>query len=629
MVSPLRLGGLATGMDTDEIIRRMMALEKRTILLQEQKQHKAEARLALWREVDSKLTSLLSTVSALKLSSTFHAKQATSGDDKIFTASAAADATAGTYRIEVQWLARQHRVRTNSLVSPTNKLSDTLTFSDGKVQVGKQADGTVAEVNVVQSDTLHSLRDKINSTSATVQAEVVKYGDNDYRLLLKSKDTGEKYSMGGSETGNVADAGTLGGGYSDILQQLGILNADGTFAAANVLDGPGTLDAELVVDGVPVTRSANTIDDLITGVTLTLNGQSTAGTATNLTIAHNSDAAVKAVESFVKAYNDVYAFIKEQTQAGSDEKEPGLLLGDSRARGMLTRLRSLLFNQVPGLSGDLDSVAQVGLTTGKWGSADQDKLLFDSAKLTQELAENPDYVAELFGAIQVNVALNSGGAIATAGSTDAGSYSAADLTNGNTSVSDFGAPGGGWKAGTPGDLSDDWVEIDFGADKTIDQVKLFTTITDGVRDVTLYYWKDGAWAELDSATNNTSSTLVMDFAAVSTRKIKIEVGATNHADSTQAVAQLIEVEVLQENTGVGSRTHNLLQALTLPRGTIDGITDNTLKEIDRIKKHVLQMETRLDLREQHFRSRFEALELAMSRMNTQSQWLQAQLAAFR
>lgn len=629
MTSPIRLAGLATGMDTDEIIRKMLSLEKRTILLEEKKQHKAEARLAVWRDVDTRLTSLLSQVSTLKLSSTFHAKKATSGDEKIFSATASADATNGTYKIEVQWLARQHRVRANTVSGPTTQLSTPYVFTDGKIQVGKKSDGNTAEVNVTQSDTLNSLRDKINSTSATVRAEVVKYADSDYRLVLRSKDTGEKYQMGGTETGNVADLGTLGAGYSDILQKLGVLNADGTFVGTNVLDGPGSLDARLVVDNVSVTRSSNTIDDLITGVTLNLKGQSAAGITTDLSTTGDTDTAVRAVDAFVKAYNDVYSFLKEQTRVGTKDAESGLLVGDSRARDILVRLRSTLFNQVSGLTGHLDSVTQVGLTTGKWGSVDQDKLLFDSAKLIQELQGNADYVAELFGAIPVNVALNSRGATATAGSTAAGAYSVADLLNGNTSESDFGTAGGGWKAGTPGNLTDDWVEIDLGADKTIDQVKLFTTATDGVKALTLYYWKDGGWAELDSVSNNTGTTIALDFTAVSTQKLKVQVTETNHSNAGAAVAQLLEVEVFQENSGVGSRTHNYLQGVTSTPGTIDAITSNTLKEIDRVKKHVLEMERRLDLRELRIRTQFQALEKAIGRMNSQSQWLQAQLGSLR
>ena len=65
-------------------------------------------------------------------------------------------------------------------------------------------------------------------------------------------------------------------------------------------------DAMLNINGIDITRTSNTISDAVDGVTLNLTKGTLAspGTAV-LTVASDKSATTTAINSFVKAYNDV------------------------------------------------------------------------------------------------------------------------------------------------------------------------------------------------------------------------------------------------------------------------------------------------------------------------------------
>ena len=80
---------------------------------------------------------------------------------------------------------------------------------------------------------------------------------------------------------------------SESVSELNFTTPSG-FAAA---------DADLTVNGVQYARATNTVDDIITGVTLELAG-ATSGAAT-IGITGNTANAKANIEAFVATYNDV------------------------------------------------------------------------------------------------------------------------------------------------------------------------------------------------------------------------------------------------------------------------------------------------------------------------------------
>ncbi|HHH40040.1 MAG TPA: flagellar hook-associated protein, partial [Sedimenticola sp.] len=139
------------------------------------------------------------------------------------------------------------------------------------------------------------------------------------------------------------------------------------------------LDAALQVDGVSVTRGANSISDVVAGVTFQLKG---AGRAV-ATVIKDTSAASNAVNGFVKAYNDLKGQISSLSET--------TLKGNSLLRSIESRVRGVLNQALTGL-GDVTYISQLGITTNQ----DTGRLQVDSAKLDTALKENADSVAAFF-----------------------------------------------------------------------------------------------------------------------------------------------------------------------------------------------------------------------------------------
>lgn len=138
-----------------------------------------------------------------------------------------------------------------------------------------------------------------------------------------------------------------------------------------------------------LSSSTNTLDDVITGVSLDLRQPS--DDPVTVTIAGDTSKIETDVEAFVKTFNDLIARIDTVTKYDVEAETKGVLLGDQTALS----LRRALFNAVQsppdGFTGTFTRLTQVGIKIGSGG-----KLEFDSARFREALAEDPAAVEALF-----------------------------------------------------------------------------------------------------------------------------------------------------------------------------------------------------------------------------------------
>jgi flagellar hook-associated protein 2 len=259
----------------------------------------------------------------------------------------------------------------------------TATLVDGKIRLTDNTDGT--------SSTSLSLA--FNGTS---------------QFTVPTFPSGENsFTQGGSVTANLA------GFESGTFTQ--------TQAAAN---------AELKVDGYPLNttdgngatvehwleRSSNTLDDIISGVTLDLHAPGTV----QINLTRQTDALKVKLNAMVSAYNDVITYIKEQTAYDTTTKTAGVLMGNPAVADIQTQIRSPLMGQISGFTKGVDSfvtLGQIGLSVDSAG-----KLTLDETKLSDAIAKNYTAVLDLIGAVK-------------AGSSDSNAikfYSANDNTTAGT-----------------------------------------------------------------------------------------------------------------------------------------------------------------------------------------------------
>lgn len=170
------------------------------------------------------------------------------------------------------------------------------------------------------------------------------------------------------------------------------------FAEADFAETLSAQDSQFKVDGYPtgaeewITRSSNTIGDVITGVTLHLHDTGTV----QVSLTRDVESLKGKLDDFVSAYNEVKTFIVENTAYSQDEEEAGLLQTDSTVRNINSMLRMPLIQQTYGFLIDVDSFlmpAQIGLELDGEGMLSLNDSTFDDA-----IAEDYMGVLALIGA---------------------------------------------------------------------------------------------------------------------------------------------------------------------------------------------------------------------------------------
>jgi flagellar hook-associated protein 2 len=362
--------GLGSGLDINGIITKLMQVESQPMTVLATKEASYQSKLSAFGSLKGALSSLQTAAQTLKTSTTFTGRSASVSDSSVLTASASSTAAAGSYSISVTQLAKFHAVRSN-----TNFAATTDTFNTGTLSITV---GTGAAVDITidgSNNTLAGIRDAINGSSAAVTASIINDGTTN-RLVLASKTSGSAGAI------TVAVSGDVGGGT----------HALSTLASASLVTTQTADDANLTVNGIAITRSSNTISDVIDGLTFSLTKGTLAspGTAT-VTVAKNTGTITSAVAAFVKAYNDAVTGIKTMTAYDAANKKASVLTGDSTARSIQTQLSSLVQASVTGIAGGISRLSDLGISVQKDGT-----LVTDSSKLSAALADPTKDVASLF-----------------------------------------------------------------------------------------------------------------------------------------------------------------------------------------------------------------------------------------
>jgi len=245
------------------------------------------------------------------------------------------------------------------------------------------ASSTVSSENltVTSTDTLESLKDKINALNYGVTASVLGAGDGTFALVLKSQD-GKENALRITATESPS-----GSGLSSI---------DNTTTNGSKQKVAGT-DASLTVDGISLTRSSNTITDLFTGYNINLLASTTVnGTDTPATLIGSVDtnSATINLQSFVTAVNDARNLLNQKTFRGSLTENAGELSDDPVVKSIQKQLNALTSNQLTGFGANGVYLSNLGVRTEKDGL-----LSLNTTVLENELNNNPSSLDAIFNSM--------------------------------------------------------------------------------------------------------------------------------------------------------------------------------------------------------------------------------------
>ncbi|HOP74676.1 MAG TPA: flagellar filament capping protein FliD [Bacillota bacterium] len=381
MAGTMSVSGLISGMSTDEVISKLMEVERQPLTTLNKKKTNLNNKADAWRQLNLKLYALKDAAYALQSIDMFRSRTVNVSDQSVVTATASSGALTSNYNITVQKLAKSQSLTSDAMTSADTALNLAGTFQiNGK------------DITITAEDTLTTLAEKINKTSdVKVMASVIKVNDNEYKLVLTSRETGVsnaiQFTDGTTEDGN------------SILQSLGILNSEGLVKN----ETQAAQDAVFTVNGLQITKSSNTVDDVIAGVTLNLKRESP-GTVIELNVSEDKDKIVNATKNFVEKYNDVMKLINEYTSysydSESDTRTTGILFGDSTLMYIQSQLKQFLSKSISGVDKNVSLLTLVGISTGSGVEAAKTGLLeFDETTFRNKLDSNFEDIGKMFGSI--------------------------------------------------------------------------------------------------------------------------------------------------------------------------------------------------------------------------------------
>ncbi|WP_127555170.1 flagellar filament capping protein FliD [Saccharospirillum alexandrii] len=382
--------GIGSGLLTSELVESIIEAERApTELRLDRKEAEVEAKITAYGEVRSALDKVQSAATALSSNNLIRGTTATSSDDSALTATTNSTAEPGNYRVAVDQVASAHTLASKAYTSVSDTVgTGTLTFNFGTTSYDdvtgdyagfeKNADLASFSIDITsENNTLSGLRDTINKNVEGVTASLV-FDGSGYRLLMSSDKTGEKSSMEIVATG---DAG---------IQSLAY-NAAQNDPDSNLRETQRGEDAQLRVNGLEITSASNQVSEVIRGVTINVNQETTG--SINLNVNRNTGDVADKMEAFVEAFNEFKFVYDEVNKFDPDTNQGGLLLGDSTLRSTYSQLRSGLNAIVDNLTGaNFRSLADVGLETDQTQNF---QFQFNRTKFEAALNANADAMAGL------------------------------------------------------------------------------------------------------------------------------------------------------------------------------------------------------------------------------------------
>ena len=394
MVSGIRFGGLASGMDTESMVKQLMQSERirvdkftqQKILKQWQQteynsMNKLMANFILDSRKKLELTKTTSSGALISggIDSVTWAKSAVSSNTSAFDVTASASAPSGVSTLEVVQLATGASVSSQTSLDADKTTAGQLLGFSGTTKTVRINE---KDIVLLETDTLSDIAQKIR-TETGLNAN---YDATANRFFISSKTTGStdaKITFDNADAENLRDA-------------LKFTNLSNTIGKDAIIKYNGTDN---------LTYSSNNIS--INGLNITLkatSGVETIRTDTNVDGAYNKikefiDEYNKLIDVFnaklgEKTYRDFPPLTDEQKKEMSEsdiklweeKAKSGLIKNDSTINNMLSKMRQDIYESVTGAG----SIYEFGITTGNW--RDNGKLQIDETKLKDALRNDSEKV---------------------------------------------------------------------------------------------------------------------------------------------------------------------------------------------------------------------------------------------
>ncbi|MEW6172114.1 MAG: flagellar hook-associated protein 2 [Bacillota bacterium] len=408
-----RVAGLASGIDTEQMVQDLMKVARIPLDRMLQKRQILQWQQSDYRTINQSLIDFRANQALkMKLQGTFSAKKATSSDATVVTATPGSNASAGTYNIEVTQLARVASDISSAALSASSadKIDPTATLESQKSKFASQWGATTTlqfsitthpngGAAVTKTFNVDTTVDSLNAVLARINAETslgvtAFYEESTDKVVLSTTKTGD-YATNEIEVADTTDTFALG-----TLHLSATAQGQNAVVSINGLTG--------------ITKYENSFT--FNNITFNLLKQ-TSGTPVTVTVANDTDAVVDTIKSFVEDFNSLLKTLNDklnekryldyppltdaqkeqmtdkQIEQWEEKAKSGLLSNDTILQSAASEVRRALTTPVTGLT-TYDSVFDIGVTTGFYFEGGT--LYLDETKLREAISTNPDAVMQLF-----------------------------------------------------------------------------------------------------------------------------------------------------------------------------------------------------------------------------------------
>jgi len=436
-INPIRFSGLASGLDTDSIVKELMNAHRIPLVRLQQQRQLLEWQKEAYREVNRLMTNFRNAVAPLRLQSTFLAKAATVSNASVANVTAGGNANAGSYSLFVRQLAQgasaaslaelkhySSGVVTGQRISMQTKLSEIRYVRDDGFLVESviPVDGLTFYLNgqsftITQDTTVAQFVADVNAKASETGVKV-SFDLTTQRFYFMTTQTGkdvkidffQKDSAGGRVSDGDAEKDPL---LTFLTEAIGI---DKALLVTDVDNNTGLkilYGKNAIIDFQGATGlEFNTNNFTINGLTIQLKGTG----ETNITVSSDTEAIFNAIKTFVDEYNKLVDEVnkklrepryrdypplteeqkKEMTgkeiELWEEKAKSGMIRNDAMVTGILSQLRTAIYSTVA--SSELKNLSAIGITTGLY--SERGKLYVDEDKLRDAINTNPEAVMKLF-----------------------------------------------------------------------------------------------------------------------------------------------------------------------------------------------------------------------------------------
>jgi flagellar hook-associated protein 2 len=380
----LRVSGLASGMNTDEIVTNLVKAQSARLNKMTQTKTLTTWKSDAYRGINTKVAEFRKAMEGLRLQSTFNKQAVTTSDPRVEVSSAGVSSQTDFVISQASpaTVAKPAIVSFNSqMASGTSSIGADQTFKLNGVDIALTA-----------SMTFDQAISKINEFSATTNVKAANVGGS---LVLTSTNSGLSSAI-----------------------NLELLTGTNSLNMANkVATGADASVGSVTINGTSIALASNkfTYD----GVSFTIKESIPGGSNISVQVGSDTKGIFDSVKTFVDKYNELiadfngrltekryrdYAPLSDEQKKDMKENDiklwdekakSGLLTNDPTIRSFLTEMRNSFTAIVPGVSANINSLKDIGINFSTFYK-DNGKLILDEVKLNGVLKTNLEDLKKLF-----------------------------------------------------------------------------------------------------------------------------------------------------------------------------------------------------------------------------------------